>query len=389
MPRKKRSTRPKRTPLRVRILIAILAVAVIAGIGFVKYLESARGNVLLLDSGFSDYYAPVQEKIDGELRVALRSLNLDKDLKENIWTVDVGDKPVGLRRWKTSCSEERSFVSVNLVLTQAVRQAAGVVRSSREGPSGRSLVLEVGSRRYTTHRIEVTRDHRTVTKMPEPSKKPQLALVIDDFGYSKNGVVESFLQVDLALTLSVIPTLPHTVYFLNRINEEKKQALLHLPMEAEEFTSDVNSVLTSMSDAEIDSLVGFYIDETPGVSGVNNHLGSLATQDRRVMTAVLNVIRARGLFFLDSLTSSKSIAYNTAKSLGVPAARNDIFIDADTEDPNVVAARLERLLEIARNRGYAIGIGHPMPWTLEAIRAYEERFKDSEVELVFLSALVQ
>jgi hypothetical protein len=144
-----------------------------------------------------------------------------------------------------------------------------------------------------------------------------------------------------------------------------------------------------MSDAEIASLVERYLEETPGVAGVNNHLGSIATQDARVMKAVLGVLAPRGLFFFDSLTSNKSIAYNTARSLGVPAARNDLFIDTETEDQRIVEARLNRLVDLAKTRGYAIGIGHPRPWTYDAIRAWRERAEDSGVELVFLSQLVE
>jgi hypothetical protein len=89
------------------------------------------------------------------------------------------------------------------------------------------------------------------------------------------------------------------------------------------------------------------------------------------------------------LTSSKSIAYNTARRLGVPTARNDLFIDTDTEDGRVVGERLDRLVEIARTRGSAIGIGHPRPWTVNAIRECRDRMKDRGVEFVFLSTLVE
>jgi polysaccharide deacetylase 2 family uncharacterized protein YibQ len=106
------------------------------------------------------------------------------------------------------------------------------------------------------------------------------------------------------------------------------------------------------------------------------------------MTVALKVIRSHELYFFDSLTSSGSIAYNTAKQLGVPTARNDLFIDADTDMQDVVEARLERLLEIARKRGFAIGIGHPKRWTLDALRSYEGKLRHSDVELVFLSTLV-
>ena len=106
------------------------------------------------------------------------------------------------------------------------------------------------------------------------------------------------------------------------------------------------------------------------------------------MEIVIRVIKDNDLFFLDSLTSRKSIAYNTARRLDVPTARNDIFLDADTSDPLVVEDRLYRLMAIAHERGYAVGIGHPKWWTLEAIERNRQVLKDSGIRLVLVSELV-
>jgi polysaccharide deacetylase 2 family uncharacterized protein YibQ len=171
--------------------------------------------------------------------------------------------------------------------------------------------------------------------------------------------------------------------------EGNKETILHMPMEAENHAGETPMVLTTMSSREISALVDRCLREHPGVLGVNNHMGSRATQDGRAMDAVMSVIKAHGLFFLDSLTSPKSIAYNTAKRLGVPTARNGLFLDADTEDYLVVEERLLRLLDIAKRRGTAIGIGHPRQWTYRAIKRNEEVLKESGVEVVFVSELMR
>ena len=95
------------------------------------------------------------------------------------------------------------------------------------------------------------------------------------------------------------------------------------------------------------------------------------------------------MFFLDSLTSPKSVAYNMARDLGMPAARNSIFIDADTEDATVVKERLLRAVALARNNGVAVAIGHPHPWTLQALRSTEDYLRGADVKLVYLSDVVQ
>jgi polysaccharide deacetylase 2 family uncharacterized protein YibQ len=135
--------------------------------------------------------------------------------------------------------------------------------------------------------------------------------------------------------------------------------------------------------------VSKYVESLPGIDGVNNHQGSLATADERVMRAVLATLGRYDLFFLDSLTSAKSLAYNTARELGVPAARNRVFVDADTEDIEVVEERLRGLVATALRSGSAIGIGHPHLWTLEAIKANKTYIENAGVELVYVSELVE
>lgn len=393
MPKKNRSSKSGALPVRVQLIIGALVVVAVAGVLFVRFLQSPRGSVFLLDLGFTDRYETVQGALDAELKTALRDLGLHKNLQDKASPITIGGRKAHRRDWSTKLARSQSIIRVNLALTEAVRRAGGAVRSSKEEPGG-GLTLDVGSRKHTTHHIRIL---RAQVSAEEPRREEtratgrpgKIALVIDDFGYTTDDLVEKFMEMDIPLTVSVIPTLRHSKDLVRRATEKGKQAILHLPMEAESFTSEVAPVLTSMSDAEIASLVERYLEETPGVTGVNNHLGSIATQDTRVMEAVLGVLAPRELFFFDSLTSNKSIAYNTARCLGIPAVRNDLFIDADTEDRGTVETRLNRLVDLAETRGYAIGIGHPRPWTYDAIRAWRDRARDAGIEFVFLSQLVE
>ncbi|MCK5406997.1 MAG: divergent polysaccharide deacetylase family protein, partial [Candidatus Krumholzibacteria bacterium] len=106
-------------------------------------------------------------------------------------------------------------------------------------------------------------------------------------------------------------------------------------------------------------------------------------------TAVLEAIRKERLFFLDSLTSNKSVAYNTARELGVATARNSLFIDADTEEAEVVERRIRQLVSMARANGSAVGIGHPRRWTVDALRNSKTFLENTDIELVFLSDIVE
>lgn len=384
---------------RLTLFVAVVFILGVAALLLLSYLQSPRGNVVLLDLGLGDRFERVQDAVDAALGAALRDLGLDKALREETTPVTVGGRAFHRRDWTLAVAENESLTRINIALAAAVEGAGGVVRSSEEASPG-TLTFEAGSRKYTTHIITLRRSVGSFRGQREPTgpavgdataalRRPRIALVIDDFGYARDATAEEFLGAGMRLTVSVIPGLPFSDYAVRRAAETGKEAILHLPMEAEAFTSDVAAVLTSMSDEEIASLVEKYIAETPGVAGVNNHLGSVATQNARAMAAVMKVLQPRRLYFLDSLTSNKSVAYTAAKSLGIKAARNDLFVDAATEDPSVVGARLDELLEIAKARGYAIGIGHPKPWTWTAVLAFEERAESAGAELVFLKDLVE
>jgi hypothetical protein len=203
-------------------------------------------------------------------------------------------------------------------------------------------------------------------------------------------VAEALLTLDIPLTIAILPTLPYSQRILERTRELGRCTLLHLPMEAEEdLTPDIPPVTTAMGDREIAALVSKYVESLPGIDGVNNHQGSRATADGRVMKAVMEALGGYDLFFLDSLTSAKSLAYNTAVENGIPAARNSLFLDADTEDVEVVEERLRRLVGMAQRGGAAIGIGHPHMWTLEAIRSSRVYLQNAGVKLVYVSELVE
>jgi polysaccharide deacetylase 2 family uncharacterized protein YibQ len=393
MAKKKRAKKSKPTPQRVKILIGLLLAVLVCGIAGVKFLQSARGSVFLLGKGAAGHYERSQKYIQTGLKGALIELGLEKGLKEKREYVTVEGKKYPIVLWEIACDEGADLVRINVAFTTAARSRGATVQEAREDESGRELRLKIGSGRFTTHIIKVSK-RAAQSAAPrgeagtERNAVPMLALVMDDFGYSANGTVEAILSLDVPFTISIIPSLPFTARVAAMAGEHKKEVILHLPMEPEEpLKYDVPPVTTAMSSEEIRALVTKYLSELPAAVGVNNHMGSKATQDERVMRAVLAPLKERRLYFLDSLTSPRSVAYNEARREGVAAARNDLFLDDDTQDPKLVGERLSKLLELAKTRGRAVGIAHPRRWTLEALRDNEARIKSSGVRMVFLSEL--
>jgi len=111
------------------------------------------------------------------------------------------------------------------------------------------------------------------------------------------------------------------------------------------------------------------LDSVPGAIGVNNHMGSKFTKDRKSMELVLAEIKRRGLFFVDSRTSKNSVAFMVARSMGIPAIERSVFLDHDHR-PKAIRAEIKRMVALAHEKGSVLAIGHPVKSTLRVL--YEE-----------------
>jgi polysaccharide deacetylase 2 family uncharacterized protein YibQ len=126
----------------------------------------------------------------------------------------------------------------------------------------------------------------------------------------------------------------------------------------------------------------------PGAVGVNNHEGSALTENMEAMKFLMAELKARNLFFLDSVTNPKSVAYATAIEFGMKASRRDVFLDNEGDNPSYIRGQLEMLVDIARKQGKAIGIGHPHPATLSELRKWLAETGAQGIEIVPVSRLL-
>jgi len=219
-----------------------------------------------------------------------------------------------------------------------------------------------------------------------PDASP-IAIVIDDLGRSVE-VIDQLRAVGVALTYAVLPFETRTAEVTLRLAELGEEFLCHLPMEPERAENPGAGALTeAMSAEELRSATERALDAVGGAVGVNNHMGSALSADAVAMAAVLDVVRSRGLFFLDSRTSAASVGFSLARAAGIPAAERKVFLD-DDRAPAAIHHELRRLFALANRGETAIAIGHPYPETIEALREELGKAREKGYRFVRVSELV-
>ena len=202
--------------------------------------------------------------------------------------------------------------------------------------------------------------------------------------------LDELLGLGEPVTVSILPYSPYALETASRAHEKGLEVLLHLPLESLNGNGSESGteglIRSGMSEEEVRSLVGEDLDRVPYVRGVNNHMGSKVTADAAMMREILEPIRERGLFFLDSRTSGKSVAYDVAVGMGVPAVSRQVFLDADG-DTGRIRERLFELFRIAQRDGRAVGICHPFKETLRTLKEDFGLLRSYGLEAVFASEM--
>lgn len=239
-------------------------------------------------------------------------------------------------------------------------------------------------------RVSPPLTEQPVKKKPAKPDKGRIAIIIDDFGYNYNDVTQAFLKLDADLTYAIIPGHHYSQRFAREASEAGYEIMIHMPMESSsKLHGEEGYILeTSMTGAEIERRVQLAIDHIPQASGMNNHQGSQATQDARLMTIVGTLLKNNKKYFIDSRTTAETIAEEKIRVMGVPVSRRDIFLDNDS-DPLLIGRQIDKMVQMAARRGSVVGIGHGRLATLQMLQTEIPRLKADGYQFVFASRIVR
>lgn len=217
----------------------------------------------------------------------------------------------------------------------------------------------------------------------------RIAIIIDDLGYNLEA---GNLAINLPgpVACAILPETPRGRELAESANQHGKEVLLHLPLQAQssKLPPDPGGIDLDMSHSALARAFASSFKSVPYAIGVNNHRGSMLTRHPGHMSWLMQEIKAQGpLFFVDSYTTARSIALDSARESGVPAVRRDVFLDPDKQ-PQTVEREFARLKNLARRRGMAVGIGHPYPATLSLLQRELPHLQDDGIDLIRISRYV-
>ena len=219
---------------------------------------------------------------------------------------------------------------------------------------------------------------------------PLLTIIMDDLGRSTL-TAQMLVSFPEPVTFAVLPGEPHAVEVAEIAHAAGHEVMLHVPMEPQGYPAvnpGEDALFVAQSDAEIRSRFDHLLAGIPYVAGTNNHMGSRFTEDARALSPVMESLREKGFFFIDSRTTGQSRVTEVARRFGVPTMNRDIFLD-NVAEVNAIVKEIRRLEDRARSHGAAIGICHPYPETLEALRRELPEMRSRGIAVVPVSVQLQ
>jgi hypothetical protein len=225
-------------------------------------------------------------------------------------------------------------------------------------------------------------------KPDKPTGQARLAIILDDLG-SDRAAADAIFALPYPLTISVLPNHAHSAQIAEEAHRRGHEVMLHLPMQSVgNETPEAQELRPGMPAQDISVLFEQMMQSVPNAAGVNNHQGSQATADVALMQELMPVLQKWNLFYVDSRTTTATVAYDAAQSLGVRSGfRNVPFLD-DVAEVSAVRKQIELAFRGARDKGEAIAIGHPRPATLQALREVLPQAEARGIHLVYASDVV-
>ena len=348
--------------------------------------------ICLLGCGDKSIRKDEMRTITGEIVAAAQKTTQRKSeiaIRPEVQSADAGANRAPADDVYVTLSDASQAEGLRQALDEIAHRHALSVSETNSGSIQRLDFFFKGTRTHTVHVVTpVEAGVRATVTQNGIKSGPKLAIILDDMGYDRAAADAAF-ALQFPITLSVIPHLPFSAEVAEEAYRRGDQVLLHLPMEAETGEkAEPIELRVGMKADQVERDLDSMLETVPHAAGVNNHQGSRATADAKLMGELMPALRRRGLFFVDSRTTAATVAYDAAERAGVQSASRKVFLD-DTTNRDAILSQIDLAARDATRDGFAIAIGHPHPATIAALVEAAPRIEASGVRFVFVSQVIQ
>jgi hypothetical protein len=353
-----------------------------------RYRRDEKTLIPPYEEEIANRFGELVNEVELKIYQSLRQLGVDAS---QIRFRKVIHRAETTKRWdftelEVTLTQNESLPEFTQLLSKNLKDLGGQISLERVKTTDPNPVFLIRVQGIMTHRLAFVR--KPAVRGP-PADVAKVAIVIDDFGYDGR-LARRFLQIDAPLSFSVLPNGTFSKSIAKRVRQAGRELLLHLPMEPKGYPQvdpGIGALLTEMTDTELVVALRKNLDSLPQVKGVNNHMGSEFCENERKLRLVMRELKNRGLFFVDSRTTSRTQAYRVAQDEEVPSAERNVFLD-NIQSTQAVRRQLKKLIQLAKLKGQAIGIAHPHEVTLKVLKEDISKLSSNGVELVPVSQLV-
>jgi polysaccharide deacetylase 2 family uncharacterized protein YibQ len=304
----------------------------------------------------------------------------------------------GQATWLTALI--RNSRPLGIMLVGVLGMLVVVTRNEPEPPSAAKTATVVPMTVLPVREEPLIAEQPSIQEVavPQPAKQPvvtplsgarcYIALIIDDIGYS-GPLGERAIALPGAVTYAVLPHTPFGTELAKLAHSNGKEVMLHAPMSnLADQPLGPGALTEQLSQEEFVRTLNGNIDAVPHLQGINNHMGSELTGLQTQMQWVMEVLKERGLYFVDSFTSAQSVAGNVAREQQIPSTTRNVFLD-NKQNAGDIDREFQRLLQMARENGSAVGIGHPYEETLAYLENALPQLERENIELIPVSTMIR
>lgn len=375
-----------RSPKLIYIIFALLVFVSVLGLDFISWKKEKKAHFFTALSG-EKKAAQHQEELE---QAVLNSLPLHGISAESVQQFR---DTQGVLHLMISLTSETYGKLESYLEAEFVKIKVSILEKNEQlGEEKNYYLWQVGGKKEKGLVIlfSIRKEDAQKPPLPKVGTANTAAIIVDDMGYSLEAVQE-ICSFHAPLTVSIIPFSPFAHEVAQIAHQKGLEVILHLPLESinEREENTIQGIIHSrMSEEDVRRTVEANLEQVPYIKGINNHMGSKITANDVFMNIILEILKKRGLFFIDSRTTTRSIAYEVAQEMKIPSAYRHVFLDGEN-DEEYIKQQLIELFRIARKNGKAVGICHPSETTLKVLRENLHLAETYEVRLVSASQVVE